>query len=150
MSHRDNTNLRIYANLRIMIASYYGKVKEWIAADKTDLFIAAIIFLVGLASFGLGRLSVLWPKKEPIRIENYELGIMNYGTTTTADNSNPNSKFIAPNSRAKYVASKSGTRYHFPWCPGAQRIKEANKIWFEVKEDAEKAGFKAALNCPGL
>lgn len=141
----------------MIIANYYEKVKQWIRENKTDLFVAAVIFFVGLASFGLGRLSVLWPEKEPITIENYESalqpgsgqGIKSYGTTVTPEG-NANSESVIPNSRGRYVASKSGTRYHFPWCSGAQRIKEENKIWFQTKEEAEKAGYKPALNCPDL
>ena len=49
-----------------------------------------------------------------------------------------------------YVASKSGTKYHLPWCGGAQRIKEENKVWFKTKEDAEKAGYTPAANCKGI
>lgn len=50
----------------------------------------------------------------------------------------------------KYVASKSGAAYHYPWCPGALKIKEENKIFFNTKEEAEKRGYKPAGNCPGL
>jgi len=50
----------------------------------------------------------------------------------------------------KYVASKNGSKYHFPWCSGATRMKEENKIWFETKEAAEKAGYGPAANCKGL
>jgi methylphosphotriester-DNA--protein-cysteine methyltransferase len=49
-----------------------------------------------------------------------------------------------------YVASKNGTKYHLPWCSGAQRIKDENKVWFKTKEDAEKAGFMPASNCKGI
>jgi methylphosphotriester-DNA--protein-cysteine methyltransferase len=49
-----------------------------------------------------------------------------------------------------YVASKSGTKYHLPWCPGAKQIKEDNKIWFDTKEDAEKSGYAPAANCKGI
>ena len=132
-----------------MLSEYRRKVKNWIIENKADLFVTAIIFLVGLASFGLGRLSVLWLKKEPIVIENYELRSTNYG----AENKQKETEKTAVVSEAikgRYVASKSGTRYHFPWCSGAQRIKEDNKIWFETKEEAEKAGYKPALNCPDL
>ena len=50
----------------------------------------------------------------------------------------------------KYVASKSGTKYHLPWCGGAKQIKEANKIWFDTKEEAEAAGYTPATNCKGI
>jgi len=127
-----------------MLSEYFRKVKIWIIENKADLFTAAVIFLVGLASFGLGRLSVLWPKKEPIKLEHTELSI----------NGEILSSVRQPKTAAaikdKYVASKNGSAYHYPWCPGAQKIKETNKIWFISKEEAERAGYKPAGNCPGL
>lgn len=135
-----------------MLSGYYIKVKSFISENKSDLYIAAIIFLVGLSSFGLGRLSVLWPEKEPITITNQEAGIMNYGTNKKTENAanNPNSSLIIPDSSGRYVASKNGTAYHYPWCPSALKIKEENKVWFNTKEEAEKAGYKPAGNCEGL
>jgi hypothetical protein len=50
----------------------------------------------------------------------------------------------------RYVASKNGSAYHLPWCSGAARIKEENKIWFATKEEAEAAGYRAASNCKGI
>jgi hypothetical protein len=50
----------------------------------------------------------------------------------------------------KYVGSKTGTKYYLPTCSGAKRIKDENKRWFVSKEDAEKDGYTAAANCPGL
>jgi hypothetical protein len=52
--------------------------------------------------------------------------------------------------KGSFVASKSGKAYHLPWCSGAKRIKEENKIWFQTKEEAEKAGYHPAGNCEGL
>ncbi|MBI5005006.1 MAG: hypothetical protein HZC03_00115, partial [Candidatus Lloydbacteria bacterium] len=49
-----------------------------------------------------------------------------------------------------FVASKNGTTYHFPWCSGAIRIKEENKVWFATKEAADRAGSHPAGNCTGL
>ncbi len=135
-----------------MIRDYPRKIKGFLEDNKQDLYIAAVIFLVGLASFGLGRLSILWPEKEPLTIENQGSRIKNYGTAkeTASDGKNYNSSVIIPNSGGKYVASKNGTAYHFPWCPGAQKIKEENKIWFQTKEEAEGRGYKPAGNCDGL
>ncbi len=49
-----------------------------------------------------------------------------------------------------YVASKNGTKYHFPWCGSAKQIKEENKIWFKTKAEAEAAGYTPASNCKGI
>lgn len=133
-----------------MIAIHIEKIKSLLEKNKKDLYIASIIFLVSIASFGLGRLSILWPTKEPITIENYEAGIMNQEKTAAVENTVPNSKFTISDSDGKYVASKNGTAYHYPWCPGALKIKEENKIWFNTKEEAENKGYKPAGNCDGL
>jgi len=129
-----------------MLSQYSKKVKQWILVNKSDIFLSLIILLVGLGSFGLGRLSVLWPKKEPIRIsENY--GILNSDKNSSSQTAAINQ---ISNYQGKYVASKSGKNYHYPWCSGALRIKDVNKIWFQTKEEAEKAGYKPAGNCEGL
>jgi hypothetical protein len=141
-----------------MLPDYYIKVKSWIGDNQKDLYIASVIFLVSIASFGLGRLSVLWPEKQPITIENQsfdnaqdgEAEIIKQKEAATVGKTIPNSKFLIPDSHDKYVASKNGTAYHYPWCPGALKIKEENKIWFGSKEEAESKGYKSAGNCEGL
>ncbi len=48
------------------------------------------------------------------------------------------------------VASKTGTKYYFPWCGTVKRIKEENKVWFPSREAAEAAGYEPAANCKGM
>ncbi len=43
----------------------------------------------------------------------------------------------------KFIASKTGTKYHAPKCDWAKRIKNSNAVWFDSKEAAKKADFKA-------
>ncbi|MBI2108586.1 MAG: hypothetical protein HYT93_00190 [Parcubacteria group bacterium] len=110
-------------------------------AKNREFLIALLILLVGFGSFGLGRLSALENNKTPVFIEyeekeNGRLEAAAGLSDTVGDK--------------KFVASKNGTKYHHPWCAGAQRISEENKIWFASKEDAEKAGYTPAANCKGL
>jgi len=42
----------------------------------------------------------------------------------------------------KYIASKTGTKYHAPKCDWAKKIKKSNAVWFNSKEEAKKAGYK--------
>lgn len=138
-----------------MITNYLEKIKSLIEANKKDLYIATIIFLVSITSFGLGRLSVLWPTKEPITItEKLESRIQNLEDNKTTEESSTSfldsRSQILDSAKGKYVASKNGTAYHYPWCPGALKIKEENKIWFNSKEEAESRGYKPAGNCEGL
>jgi len=138
-----------------MLNNYLQKVKFWLSVNKSDLYVATLIFLVGLASFGLGRLSILWPEKKPITIEKFQAESLNTNRFHATGSASLNSKLqnlsSTPNStRGHYVASKNGRTYHLPWCPGALKIREENKIWFDTKEEAEKAGYKPAGNCEGL
>ncbi|OHA15361.1 MAG: hypothetical protein A3G52_00010 [Candidatus Taylorbacteria bacterium RIFCSPLOWO2_12_FULL_43_20] len=48
------------------------------------------------------------------------------------------------------VGSKTSDKYHYPWCSGALRMKEENKIWFKSAEEARAAGYTPAGNCKGL
>jgi DNA/RNA endonuclease YhcR with UshA esterase domain len=117
-----------------------------------DIYIILVVILVALASFGLGRLSKIEESKPSIRIDDRSsprpgLGEVGEGAGVVGKVSIE--KTIEKIER-KYVASKNGTKYHHPWCPGAQRMKEENKIWFDTKEDAEKAGYGPAANCKGL
>ena len=131
-----------------MVSDFVIKVKHGWTVYKSDLFTAAVVFFVGMAGFGLGRLSILWPEKEPITITTPET--RNTTSKETAEISDSIKNNASPDTRRKYVGSKSGAAYHFPWCPGALKIKEQNKVWFQTKEEAEKKGYKPAGNCPGL
>jgi|TARA_B100002003_G_C13956629_1_gene463567 hypothetical protein len=43
----------------------------------------------------------------------------------------------------KFIASKSGAKFHAPKCDWAKRVKKKNAVWFDSKEEAKKAGYKA-------
>ena len=123
-----------------MVADSLKKVNAWCRAHSSDLFVAALIFFVGLSSFGLGRLSIQWTLLPPLVVQQPG------GTEETLKNVTD----VPIQRDQRVVASKNGSVYHYAWCPGALKIKEENKIWFPTKEDAKKAGLKPAGNCPGL
>jgi competence protein ComEC len=121
------------------------KVKEKIKPIENDLILVAVIILVAFISFGLGRLSKIRENKTPITVD--------LSTTLGVKNITENQQAAVAGSQAGeklYVASKSGTKYHYPWCSGALNIKEENKIWFSSKEQAAAAGYTPASNCKGL
>ncbi len=107
----------------------------------------AVLVLVGLTAFGLGRLSALGERGEGLVIRLPDGSVQTaaaYAATT------PAKVAAAPATSGTYVASKSGTKYYLPSCSGAGRIKEENKVWFETVAEAQAAGYTAAANCPGL
>jgi len=105
--------------------------------ENKDIFTILIIVLVAFLSFGLGRLSKIEESRIPIKIENSASVL----SGTNKLNNNP---------EMLYVASVNGESYHFPWCSGAQRISETNKVTFASIEEARAQGYKPAGNCPGL
>jgi len=124
---------------------------------KEDIFIVVSIILIGLAGFGLGRLSALEKSRGEVEIKKVDISTIISSSTST---SNTSAMQMAPMSAAALVASesakgllvasKNGTKYHFPWCAGASQITAINKIWFDSYMEAQQAGYTAASNCKGL
>jgi len=149
-------------------------IKEFIEKSKCfphknkDIFIVIILILVAFGSFGLGRLSKIEELKSPVSIENMSASVVEAGVEPVLSSNKealpsppqeglPAARLRATRGQAPaaqaggfYVGSKNGSKYHFPWCPGAKRIKEENKVMFETKEEAEKTGYTPAENCKGL
>ena len=97
-----------------------------------SLFYGLVIVMVGITSFGLGRLSVLdFKEKEDDAIIFTTQEIKNEADT-------------------QVVVSKNGSKYHYLWCPGAKQIKEVNKLYFSSQQEAEGAGYTRAANCPEM
>lgn len=132
-----------------MLTDLIQKIKAFLKANQKDLLLTTLVFLVSLASFGLGRLSAIWPTNEPVAIEEPkgEGQTAETGMANEPSQSPPSSFGFSP-SAGVYVASKNGSSYHLPSCPGAKQIKAENKIWFQTKAEAQAAGYKPAGNCP--
>jgi hypothetical protein len=54
---------------------------------------------------------------------------------------------IAEADKSEIVADKHTRVYYFGRCRGLNEIKEENRIVFKTREEAEKAGYKAAQSC---
>ena len=104
-----------------------------------SLFLSIVIILIASASFGLGRLSKIEDSRIPIKFIDNSATVLN---STVGKGSTM--------ATGKYVSSINGSKYHLPWCSGAQRIKEENKIWFNTAEEAKNAGYEPAANCKGI
>ena len=118
-----------------------------------DIFTVMVIILIGFAGFGLGRLSIIEKNKEAVKIKFPEYLSATILNSQDSDESGVNSSPAAPMSllgEGLLVASRNGSKYHFPWCSGGKSISEKNKIWFDSIEDARKAGYTPAANCKGL
>lgn len=131
----------------------YKKLKSHLGNDA--IFMASLLLGVGIVSFGLGRLSV--DGNQVPKIHQTQIGLISGALTplvaTTAALSNVatvTAPIIPDAETARYVGSKSGTKYHLVTCPGAKQIKLENKIYFNTQSEAAAAGYSKAANCPGL
>lgn len=149
-----------------IIKIYYYRAKNWVVENENLLVLGAGFVLVTAISFGLGR---LWEQqtnaeglKAPIVVnkaktaftsQNQESGIKPARLDGSGGNQEEiTNQKLGANMGANilYIASKKGEYYHLPLCPGGKAIKPENKIGFSSKEEAEKAGYKPAKNCPAL
>ncbi len=118
-----------------------GNIHEWgqkikvVAEDwVADWGLIAIVFLVALASFGLGRLSAMEEARPPVSIVQ--------APTDTKER--------AMDPGGLLVAARTGSVYYYPWCTGASKILTQNQKWFQSEAAAKKAGYAPAKNCKGL
>ena len=119
-------------SIKQRISTIVNSMRERLDVHGHDILIPLLIVLVGVVNFSLGRLSRL-SEPPPVLMRM-----------------SPVSKDMPRIPGGLVVGSRSGSVYHFPWCPGAETMKESNKVWFKDEEAARKAGYSPAKNCPGL
>ena len=130
------------------IQEFSAKFKPLLEDDR--LFYGLLIVLIAIVSFGLGRLS--GAQNSPYFDENRSIVLQAGAAGAMAASTSPyeNSAVDTKEGEGMYVGSRNGTKYHLPWCPGASQIKEANKVFFSSKNEAEEAGYTPASNCKGI
>ncbi len=119
----------------------WQKLKSLLLDDQ--VFYGFLVVLVGCISFLLGRFSVL---------ETY--AVSDRGAIEFLIDSELQKEIaatpVAIEETVVVIASKTGTKYHLPNCPGAKQIKPENQISFPSVAAALAAGYSPASNCPGL
>ena len=121
------------------------KIKGQMGIDSTTLLCLLVVILVGLGSFGLGRLSISNMTDGYVsELENTNPGIVK---EEIGEIPKPINEYRGNTKERMYVASKNGKLYYTAGCSGAKRISEKNKVWFADKIEAEKAGYEMSLSC---
>lgn len=122
-------------------------ITNWLESDKgKDVLTVIIVILVGLGAFLLGRLSKEG-SSAGIRIEyqgkQSDLGANGISSLTTIKEIS-----AAQNSAGKnFFASNKGTKYYSISCSGGKTIKQENRVYFDTREEAEKAGYALSSSC---
>lgn len=112
---------------------------------REKVTIMLIIILTGLLGFGIGRMD--GAPKSPVVITPPPT--MNV-PAASPEASAKGLPAVAGAGAETVVGSRTGTKYHYPWCAGAQRINPANLVTFASIEEARVAGYTPASNCKGL
>ncbi len=116
-----------------------NRIKSWIGnivkSDKS--FFAVVVLLIGITAYGLG-------------LEAGKLDELTKRSAQPAIVFNAAPDDGVPNEGIVVVASRGGTKYHRPNCPGADTIKGTNLIEFASIDLARAAGYLPAGNCRGL
>lgn len=134
-------SLRIMIGTMASIGDIASKINPFRDGNKKkrsfspkDLFYVLVVILVTFLSYGLGRISALPEKEVPVMLKEG-------GKLEKAENESI---------LGLLVGSRRGSKYHYPWCPGALTMKESNKVWFSSVEEARSLGYTPAGNCEGL
>lgn len=110
-----------------------SKLITFIKTHQADIILIITVILISATAFNLGKASALKKQKTPI-------------TIAQPDESKTDSKALRS---TQAIASKNSTAkvYHLPWCSGASKISEKNKIIFATEAAAISAGYTLAGNC---
>lgn len=118
----------------MIIAGVYQKCKDGIERVPRDVLSLGVLVLASCFSFGLGYLAGLDAAVEGSKVSIEQAPLSEVG---------------APDGSTGIVASKNGTKYYFFGCAGADRISEANRVYFPSPAAAAAAGYAPAANCTG-
>ena len=134
---------------------------------KDKLFLVAVIILIGLIGFGLGRLSSKYQTAElninstiantadlskiATQVPSNAANVSNKTDTTNKSvDTKSGAGDIGVASAIKIIGNKNSKIYHREDCPGALKMIESNKVLFGSISAAKQAGYRPAGNCPGL
>ncbi len=113
------------------------KCKKALARVPQDVLLVIILVLACLASFGLGY--------QAGRDAGLSVGETGQGSEVALE-----PYPVSVPTTGQVVASKGGTKYYLSSCAAADRISDANKIFFQSADAARTQGYTPAANCPGL
>ena len=123
------------------------KIKLFIESQQgKDILTVIIVILVGLGSFGLGRLSKN-AQNSGLKIEYRDQSGNAIGATENTQYT-PQLKPTNTNISGKnFFASSRGTKYYSLGCSAGKTIKEENRIYFDTSLKAEGAGYALSTAC---
>jgi len=124
----------------------FAALGDWFRRNQADVAIFIGFVLVAIIAFGAGRLSAPEIVRNPIVIDEPSI-------SNSADVPNDVSQLVdvsaeqgtananSDTAKGLFVASRGGTKFHWPWCSYGQKIKPENQLWFNSEKEAQAAGY---------
>ena len=118
----------------------FSQTGDWLKRNQADIAVFFGFILVAIIAFGAGRLSAPEVVRNPIIIDE-PIGSVNLlgAVSQPADGEVGPSATTA--TKGLFVASRGGTKYHWPWCSYGEKIKLENQLWFNSEKEAQAAGY---------
>lgn len=117
----------------------------WIQKHQNKILPAIAVIIAFGAGFQIGKVTSPYYAAHPIIFsEGAQISPSASDLEALVVSPSPTASVAAATTTAtqgKFVGSVNSDLYHDPSCPSASRIKEANQVWFESREDAERAGY---------
>lgn len=135
------------------ISKYMEKIKRIITnsvkSDQgKDFLVILIVILVGLVSFGLGRLSASDTGGLDIKYTSLEAsGLTGAQEARVFLENNPKLDKSTQAVKKAFYASSRGQKYYSADCSAGNNIKPENRIYFDTAEKAESAGYSLSTAC---
>ncbi len=130
-----------------MVQRFTKFIGEWINRFRGYLYTALCLALIGWSAYNLGLITGNRGTKplQEAAVFSIRQSAVSQAPAAGRGSPTPNATHTDP----RVVASKasSSKKYHYAWCAGASKIKEANRLWFSTAAAAEAAGYTLAGNC---
>ncbi len=108
------------------------------------ILIILLVTLSLVAAFILGRLSAAeQPQKANLSIEPAACPVPDVESSGAAITSNP----VKSSVQGAFLASRNGTKFYPADCSYADRIGDANRVWFATEAEATAAGYERSAQC---
>jgi len=125
-----------------------SKIAVLVKQYQHGLFLGLCLLVVAGIGYNIGR---IWAIHNPQAADAQEANLSGLSNGSKSGDTGASAPIVTPTPiDPRVVASRAaGSKlYHHPWCSGAKRIKEANKLWFSTESEAIAAGYTLAANCP--
>lgn len=116
----------------------FNHCKEILIKNEDRIILAIGFVLVAILSFGAGKLSEVHRGETPIIFQNApECGKSSAGLSASPNPDKP---------QGQIIGNKNSLIYHVPGGAFYDKVSQANRVYFDSEEAAQKAGYHKAKN----